>query len=276
MTTVYFPVLLSVIILFMVHIEPVSSRCRKLVRNGIRLVNLYFQKLIGIPSIFMVGWWSVAIASEPLQPVLINSSEQLKPPPIRIERNVAFHQVDGQKISADLYRPVGDEKLPGVVMIHGGGWVGGDKWNVVDHAAELAEAGFVVMAVNYRLSPAVKWPCHLEDCQKGLLWLVEHSLDWHVDTQRIGTWGYSAGAQLALLLALDPKPDLPKITACVAGGAPCDLSFVPEQSSMLASIFGGTREALPERYRDASPSHFISRAIRLSSSFMAPMTCLYR
>ncbi len=177
---------------------------------------------------------------------------------IRSKRDIVFQEIDGEKVKADLYRPDSDAKLPTIVMIHGGAWMAGDKWNVIDHAREMAEAGFVVMAINYRLAPKSKWPTQLVDCQRSLRWIQENHQDWNIDLDRIGVWGYSAGAQLALMLALDQSKDLPTVRACVAGGAPCDLTFVPEQSTMLASFLGGTRAMFPDRYRNASPANLLT------------------
>ena len=178
---------------------------------------------------------------------------------VRIERDVVFSEGLGYKLTADLYRPVSDELCPIVIMIHGGAWIAGDKWQVADHAKQMARSGFVVMAINYRLSPKFQWPAHLDDCFAALDWMKSHADQWKGDTNRIGTWGYSAGAQLALMTAMNPRENSSKIKAVVAGGAPCDLTFVPENTKALSVFLGGTRSEVPERYRDASPISFISK-----------------
>jgi triacylglycerol lipase len=177
---------------------------------------------------------------------------------IRTQRDVVFHEDEGERIKADLYRPDSDDKLPTIVMIHGGAWMAGDKWHVIDHAREMAEAGFVVMAINYRLAPKFKWPTQLVDCQRSLDWIQENHLAWKMDLNRIGVWGYSAGAHLGLMMALQQSAKSPKVRACVAGGAPCDLTFVPEDSSTLVPFLGGTRARFPERYREASPIRLLT------------------
>ncbi len=178
---------------------------------------------------------------------------------LRVERNIVFHEVGGVKISADLYRPDNDDKLPVVVMIHGGGWIAGDKWNLADHARELAQAGFVAMSINYRLAPRAKWPAQIDDCREALKWLGQHADEWHADLDRVGVWGYSAGAQLASLLAFDRQSDLPTVRCCVAGGTPCDLTYVPENSRLLEPFLGGSRRDFPERYEQASPCSFVTK-----------------
>jgi len=179
--------------------------------------------------------------------------------PLRIEREIVFTEGDGYQTAADLYRPASDDVCPIVIMIHGGAWISGDKWQVADHAKQMARKGFVVMAINYRLSPKHKWPAHLDDCFAALSWISKHATEWRADIERVGTWGYSAGAQLALLTALNSRADLPKVRAVVAGGAPCDLTFIPENTKALATVLGGTRAEVPERYRNASPISFVSQ-----------------
>ncbi len=188
----------------------------------------------------------------------IKRSDNKSEIPLRIEREIIFTEGDGYQSAADLYRPASDEVCPVVIMIHGGAWISGDKWHVADHARQMAKKGFVVMAINYRLSPKHKWPAHLDDCFAALSWMSKHASEWKADIDRVGTWGYSAGAQLALLTALNSRPDLPKVRAVVAGGAPCDLTFIPENTKALATVLGGTRAEVPDRYRDASPISFVT------------------
>jgi acetyl esterase/lipase len=208
-------------------------------------------------SIFVIG---LGLCSNPVSGEEPNRESATNPQAIaiRTQRDVVFHEVDGERIKADLYRPDNEQKLPTVVMIHGGAWMTGDKWHVIDHAREMAEAGFVVMAINYRLAPKFKWPTQLIDCQRSLRWIQENHQTWVMDLSRVGVWGYSAGAHLALMMALEQSAELPKVRACVAGGAPCDLTFVPEDSSTLTPFLGGTRARFPERYRDASPVRLLT------------------
>jgi len=188
----------------------------------------------------------------------LNPATRQNKPVIRSEKNLVFQEIDGQRVKADLYRPDSQEVLPTIIMIHGGAWISGDKWNVIDHAIQMAEAGFVVMAINYRLAPAYPWPAQLVDCHAALAWIAQHQHEWHADVDRLGVWGYSAGGQLALMIALEDKTDLPRVQACVAGGPPCDMDFVPLKSRMLSSFLGGSREELTERYREASPIHLLT------------------
>lgn len=179
--------------------------------------------------------------------------------PIESQRNVVFREVGRTKIKADLFRPRDDKTYPLVMMVHGGGWTAGDKWDLLDHGRELAQAGFVAVSINYRLSPKVKIDAQVDDCRYAMKWAVENSKAWNADAQRFGLWGYSAGAHLISMLALRPEDGEPKILAAVAGGAPCEFSFVPEKSVMLAHVMGGSRSAKPEMYDLFSPLNFASK-----------------
>jgi triacylglycerol lipase len=81
---------------------------------------------------------------------------------------------------------------------------------------------------------------------------------YHIDTQRLAVYGYSAGGHLAALLATDRATDAPPLRAAVVGGAPCDLSFIPEESRAIAHVLGGTRGEMPRVYREASPLSYAS------------------
>jgi triacylglycerol lipase len=96
-----------------------------------------------------------------------------------------------------------------------------------------------------------------------------HANDLKIDPSRIGGFGYSAGGHLvALLGTLDDKelrePGLPanapsaRLQVVVAGGAPCDFRVLPGNSERVAFWLGGTRDAMPNEYREASPASFIT------------------
>lgn len=178
---------------------------------------------------------------------------------VRIEKEIPFCLRESGPVKADLYRPNDDRVYPLVVMIHGGGWIAGDKSNLVDHAHLIAKQGFVVCSINYRLAPRHLYPAPLEDCREAMRWVREQASDWHADLDHVGVWGYSAGAQLAAMLAAKPDAMAPAIDCCVLGGMPCDLTAIPEASRLLAPVFGGTRREFPIVYQEASPILHLSK-----------------
>ena len=120
--------------------------------------------------------------------------------------------VDPNLLSLDIYRPKSSStnaqqtNKPVVVMIHGGGWRTGDKGNVSQgrqKASFFTGHGFVYVSVNYRLSPAVQHPAHVEDVAKALAWISDHIANYGGDPKRIFLMGHSAGAHLAALVTAD-------------------------------------------------------------------------
>ena len=187
---------------------------------------------------------------------------------VEIIRSVPYCQRDDKPLLADIYRPR-DKKgpFPVIMMVHGGAWFLGDKVQVTLHARYAAQRGYAVVAINYRLAPRHKFPAQLEDCRSALRWLGQHADQYDFDRERIAAYGYSSGGHLVSLLAMtsskaDPipaqkavvLPQPPTLKAVVAGGAPCEFDWIPKDSHALAYWLGGSREELPEVYRQASPT----------------------
>jgi acetyl esterase len=93
--------------------------------------------------------------------------------------------------------------VPGLLDIHGGGFVVGNVDLEHAFAARIASSvGVVVVAVEYRLAPEHPFPAGLEDCYAVLEWIADSSSELGVDRERIGVYGQSAGGGLAAALAL--------------------------------------------------------------------------
>jgi acetyl esterase/lipase len=108
--------------------------------------------------------------------------------------------------TVDIYLPANAEgSFATVVYIHGGGWREGDKREGVNmvgsFAPTLVEQGFVAVACNYRLLPKDTHPAQVDDVQRMIRWLRRHADEYHVDPDRIGVVGISAGGHLAAMLA---------------------------------------------------------------------------
>ncbi len=107
-------------------------------------------------------------------------------------------------VKVRLYRPKGREgPLPGLLWIHGGGYVLGSIDFEEPVSARLAVgADCVTVAVEYRLAPEDPFPAALEDCYAALSWMVSGADDLGIDRARIAIGGASAGGGLAAGLAL--------------------------------------------------------------------------
>jgi len=140
-------------------------------------------------------------------------------------------------LKGDLYLPDTDVPAPVVVMIHGGGWRNGGVDDMARFARRVAEAGFAVFNITYRLAPEHKFPAQLEDVRAAVRWLRSSAAVYNIDPDRIGAWGYSAGAHLAMLLGAvgddalnDAGPTAPsaRVAVVVAGAGPTDLREYPD------------------------------------------------
>lgn len=168
---------------------------------------------------------------------------------------------DGAALMADVWVPEGSGPVPAVLLIHGGAWTVGTRWQMLLHAERLVEAGFATVSIDYRLAPRWKYPAQIEDCREAWRWMSREADRFGWDKERMAVYGYSAGAHLALLLALDgwaANESLPRPKAVVAGGAPCSLDWLPPDSRVLVHFLGGTRREIPDVYRQASPLTYAS------------------
>lgn len=181
---------------------------------------------------------------------------------IQLDRNIPYKKYgDDHQLLADVYLPKHPGPYPTVLMIHGGAWFAGSKGHVALHARHAALRGYAVVAINYRLAPIHKFPAQLEDCEAALAWIRSDKHEYSFQKDCLATYGYSAGAQLACLVGLRPRAEMEKnpIKAIVAGGTPCEFSWIPADRRTLAYWLGGSREQLPEIYREASPISFVSK-----------------
>lgn len=185
---------------------------------------------------------------------------------VEVLRDIPYRDVSGRKLVLDIFRPKDAKKpLPGIVMIHGGSWNSGSKEQVEEIARPVAQQGYVVASINYRLAPAHQWPAQIEDSKAAVRWLRRSAGKYGVDAAHIGAVGFSAGAQLAALLGtttdaeyLDgDTPDVSsRVQAVIAVSGPFDFYRWKEKdpdSPYLSYYLGGTFRQRPEAYRAASP-----------------------
>lgn len=103
------------------------------------------------------------------------------------------------------YNKSSTELKPTVVFIHGGGWRKGDKDDAAWMAINAAQKGYIGITVSYRLLADAPFPACIEDTKQAIRFIKSLSPNIPIDTKRIGLWGYSAGAHLALMAALSPE-----------------------------------------------------------------------
>lgn len=110
----------------------------------------------------------------------------------------------GAELTVRVYTPQGGSApRPGFVYYHGGGWVIGNL-DTHDHICRALSnrSGAVGVAVDYRLSPEVKFPAAVEDCYAATEWAAANAAKLGIDPARISVVGDSAGGNLATVVAI--------------------------------------------------------------------------
>lgn len=116
-----------------------------------------------------------------------------------ILRDQVYAQKKGGDLTFDLIRPDSDAVLPLVVMIHGGGWISGEKESYWDEAEWLAKEGFACACISYRLAPLFPFPAAVADVQDFIAYARSKADEWKIRSDQICTMGNSAGGHLALM-----------------------------------------------------------------------------
>ena len=127
-------------------------------------------------------------------------------------KNPLFHsshckiQADGHKVRLLILRPsvLHEEKVPGVLWIHGGGYQSGSSRDVyLTRALSLVvKFGMILVAPDYRLSRRHPYPAGLQDCYAALLWMKDHADELNIRTDQIMVGGESAGGGMTAALCM--------------------------------------------------------------------------
>ncbi len=192
------------------------------------------------------------------------------------DRITTFPTVDGSVLAAEIWaRPepqglTSSANRPGIVFVHGGGFVGGGLRSRPAFFRFLADAGIPVVDVEYRLSPPPRWSDATSDIRCALGWVRGIGTALRIDPAKIVLIGYSAGGNLALMAAYSPRSSTQKsscdanapVPAAVVAIAPAaDLRGIWEDGTIIAgglpfpeAYIGGPPDQYPYRYEAATPS----------------------
>lgn len=196
-------------------------------------------------------------------------------PTPHIEYDVTYCTINDIALKLDLYFPAARQATPAPVLvnIHGGSWSGGDKRRS-DSAADIAELvarGYLIAVVNYRLAPTHKFPAQIQDVKCAVRFLRANAARYHLDPNRIGAWGCSAGGHLVSLLGVTDKnagwdnvgeyrEQSSRIQAAVPLCAPADITLYDAvaRADMLRRVFGSQTGINPALVR-ASPTTYVTQ-----------------
>ncbi len=133
-------------------------------------------------------------------------------------------------LKLDLYEPGGERRGTAAILVHGGGWVQGNKAMLAEHAKALARDGFTVFVPEYRLTPEAIWPAQIHDVKRAIRWVRGQADRLGFDAEKIVLQGHSAGAHLVLLAAGtadDARLDPPDADRSVGAHAAAVVAIYP-------------------------------------------------
>jgi acetyl esterase len=188
-----------------------------------------------------------------------------------VQSGIQYADPEGQAQLLDVYEPSGGGPFPAVVLVHGGGWQWGDRTNMADVAAYLAQNEFVAFTIDYRLANTRRkydpYPAAVEDVKAAIRWVRDHASQYHVDPARLGLLGSSAGAHLASLVGMEGKGPLDRgdrVAAVVSWSGPQDMAELyrdgPQQAKSAVVAFTnchGGADACAAILKEISPLTYV-------------------
>ncbi len=112
-------------------------------------------------------------------------------------KDVEYGNVNGFRLLLDAHVPDGAGPFPAAILVHGGGWVAGDKQQYITYIFQpLTDAGFAWFSINYRLAPQYTFPADAEDVERAIRYVTANAAKYKVDPRRIALIGESAGGHL--------------------------------------------------------------------------------
>ncbi len=195
-----------------------------------------------------------------------------------IHGNIPYNNDTLKKHLLDIYLPADAKgKLPLIVFIHGGGWIGNDKYADMGYMPNtinaMLENGFAIASIDYRFAMDAVFPAILQDCNKAVSFLYDNAAKYNLDKSRIAIMGFSAGGHLASLLGLANNNKVSnfympnstkafKIKAVVDFYGPSELIMLPnadDAKSPEGILLGAAPLARPDLAKAASPVTYVDK-----------------
>ncbi|MFZ6720332.1 alpha/beta hydrolase fold domain-containing protein [Undibacterium sp. Ji49W] len=211
----------------------------------------------------------------------IQIANQTAPASIKVIKDISYVSYGGRDLQLDLFMPARTpaKALPGIVLVHGGGWRSGSRENLAAMAIRLAGRGYIAAAISYRLSAEAPYPAAIHDVKAAIRWMRSHADQYHIDPDHIAVAGGSAGGQIAALVGVtngvskfDPQAQHSQISSAVQAIINIDglSDFTSEQArhyeddpakkpSSAGAWFGGTYAEKTELWKEASPLSHVGK-----------------
>lgn len=195
-----------------------------------------------------------------------------------IHGNIPYNNDTLKKHLLDIYSPTDVKgKIPLIIFIHGGGWIGNDKYADMGYMPNtinaMLENGFAIASIDYRFAMQAVFPAILQDCNKAVSFLYDNADKYNLNKSRFALMGFSAGGHLASLMGTSqnnkvdnlyfPNTYRPfKYKAVVDFYGPTDLVLLPgneDAKSPEAILIGATPLTRPDIAKAASPITYIDK-----------------
>lgn len=198
------------------------------------------------------------------------------PAAVKVEKGIEYGKGGDVVLKLDLYQPADEGKSdaalrPAIIFVHGGAWKGGNREIYHYYCVKLAEQGYVVATVSYRLSDVAPFPAAVQDVKCAVRWLRANAQRLHVDPNRIAMAGGSAGGHLSMMAGyVTDQPELEgtgghpevssRIQAVVNLYGPTDLTtdFARDNDVVVKFLGGESYADDPDLYAQASPITHVS------------------
>lgn len=192
---------------------------------------------------------------------------------ILFEADIEYSNPDNQHLQVNMARPKGEGPFPAIVCIHGGGFRAGKRQGYDPLIRRLAQRGYVALTVSYRLAPKYPFPAAVHDTKAAVRWLRANARKYHVDPNRVGTTGGSAGGHLAQFLGVTAgvkefegdggHPEQSSAVTCVVNYyGPSDFTQSYGKSvdahEVLPLFLGGNLEQARQRHIVSSPLYWVT------------------
>ena len=179
------------------------------------------------------------------------TSDSTNPTPSAILPDVTYCTMDSIPLKMDLYfPPQGNGPSPVLMYVHGGGWTSGDRKEIrgMRDLPMFTNAGYIVVAVDYRLAPQYHFPAMIQDVKCAVRHLRAHAEEYNLDPDRIAAWGLSAGGHLVSLLGLADESagwdvgeyldQSSRVQAVISMFGLVDLTVLEPNSVLMQTLFG--------------------------------------
>jgi len=201
------------------------------------------------------------------------AAELVVPEEVIFERGIEYANPDNQHLQLNFARPKNPSGLsPAVLCVHGGGFRAGTREGYDKLCVTLAQHGFMAVTITYRLAPKYQFPAAVHDTKAAIRWLRANATKYHIDPERIGVTGGSAGGHLAQFLGVtghvsqfegDQNPGFASTVSCVVNVyGPSDFTKSYGKSvdahEVLPLWLGGNLEQALVRHIQSSPLNWVT------------------